>query len=366
MKRVIVALLLFALCFSMVFVIRNEALERMPSGIVWQGGTMDFDVLEEAAEGAVYRITVTGVSRFTGYAVSGTDPSRTWRTELVLTDERYNVIFPMSMAEGAFFHTEPEQRANTRDVVISDVLAVQIFGTEQAVGSTFLLGGTEVTVVGVYRTDRSLAWRLASDGTESVYVPFYTDAASVSAVEEVYAAESSGPGLDRFLTLLDGALAGWQTTDLSLQRRLVEQRTRLTCFFCGVLGASFLLWALWKVLRRDVLCLKECSQNGRWWASHALLWAAFLGGSAVILWSIPFELLLPEPLTETNILRPSFYIEYWISSAQHLRRSPGGAFALTVWNLQALWGALSFVFLAHVVGACKRLVIKNISSPQTK
>ena len=358
MKRTVLFLLLFALCFSMGLSIRRQALDRMPAGMAWYGRELEFSVLEEAAENVIHRIAVTGVARRSGYAVSGADPSRFTEAELVLTDERFRVLFPVEMAYGAFLLTEPERR-NTGDAVISDDLAVRLFGTEDAVGRPFLLNGTEVNVVGVYRSDRALMQRLASDGVERIYLPYYSDAVSMPAAEEIYTAESSGPDLDRFLALLDGALAGWRSVDMTMERRLVEQRTHLMGFFCGAMAAGFLLWALWRLVRRGVTALREGPRGGRWWVLHVLLWAALLGSAAALLCLIPFDLVLPEPLTETNILRPAFYVEHWISAVQRLRRSPSGPLALTVWNLQALWGILSFVLLAHTAGACARLVNKN-------
>jgi len=344
--KLIIFALLFALCLAGSLATGKAALKTVPGGTVFTGGNAAFSVLEEAPLPGMERLCA--VSRAKGYAGSVTDPAKFASVSIVRTDSAYGDTFTLKLTEGTFFHTDAQTMRNGQDAVISDRLAVTLFAAERdVVGRRFLLNGKELLVVGVYETKRDILSRLGSDGADTVYVPWYSDAAPADTAQEVWIPEMEYGLRTRLMERLDGALDFWQETDMEMQRKLILQKGNMTLFFCGLAGSVFLVWVLYRCVKRDVLYLRQQIPEKRWWAKHIALWCALAIGAVLLILLTRFDIVLPYELTETNILRPGFYLEWFITSVQTTRQIPLGAYIGTAAVFRTAFGALAFVFLLH-------------------
>ncbi len=92
---------------------------------------------------------------------------------------------PIQILNGAFFG-EGAVKGGRNVAVISDRLAIQLFGSDKATGNLYRIEGTTYQIVGVYKKYKNFWDVLFDDGQERIYYPITSTAAENGKIETLY------------------------------------------------------------------------------------------------------------------------------------------------------------------------------------
>ena len=102
--------------------------------------------------------------------------------EIIATNWRLYEIEPIAMDNGSFFGEAATYEG--RDVVvISDTLALELFGSSKATGNVCKIDGIDYQIVGVYTQDKGLKKTLFDRGKQRIYLPITSTVGKKSQVE---------------------------------------------------------------------------------------------------------------------------------------------------------------------------------------
>lgn len=90
------------------------------------------------------------------------------------TNPSFAEITSLEIYRGAYF-VRSEYDPLNRVAVISDILAVKLFDTDDCVGASFRIGADEYQVCGVFRQDDSLLGQISRNELDTVYIPYRED-----------------------------------------------------------------------------------------------------------------------------------------------------------------------------------------------
>ena len=100
------------------------------------------------------------------------------------TNHYYKDVENIKLINGAFYGEQAvKERRNV--VVISDQLAIKLFGSEKATGNSCDIEGTKYQVIGVYKKFQGWWHIFLDDGRERVYFPITSQAVKSSKVEAI-------------------------------------------------------------------------------------------------------------------------------------------------------------------------------------
>lgn len=103
--------------------------------------------------------------------VSGCD-----RATVIGATANWNELERLHMIDGAFF-ADQANRDERNLAVISDELAISMWGTEKAVGNIINIQEVQYQVVGVYKKYLRLREYILDDGSETIYIPLKSSVA---------------------------------------------------------------------------------------------------------------------------------------------------------------------------------------------
>ncbi len=103
----------------------------------------------------------------------------------ISVNEYFGQTEPMEMRNGAFFG-EGAVKEGRNVAIISDELAMKLFGSDKATGNLCRIEGTTYQVVGVYKKYKSFWDALLDDGQERIYYPMTSTAAENGKIETLY------------------------------------------------------------------------------------------------------------------------------------------------------------------------------------
>lgn len=263
--------------------------------------------------------------------------------DLILTDEHYGEIAPLEMLYGNYFLRSDTPEEN-RFIVISDKLAVRFFLTDNAVGNTLRVNGTDCRICGVYRAEEGLLAEASSSGREAVYAPFDLDPEAVPQLLYVRGGDAS-----IHQSIADGAAGafghgiGWETISAYPEiQSMARQLFRGVVFLWGIPVVLLVSVCLFRQGKAAVLGL----QAGRRSLRECLLCLPWLAGLAAVLLLICFPPEIPpQYLPADNIFDFPFYTRTILQALQARNAAPICDF---YWNLSHIgllaclaWGAVS-------------------------
>lgn len=109
----------------------------------------------------------------------------------VLSGEELDSYLGLNIIRGAFFNNmQYNSAANV--AVISESLAQRLFLTNHVIGNELTMLGNKYKIIGVYKNKNSILSTFSSDGSERVYIPYYSSPfAGEGAVNTVFIKDSS-------------------------------------------------------------------------------------------------------------------------------------------------------------------------------
>lgn len=179
--------------------------------------------------------------------------SETAEINLNITDENFDDILPIDIIRGSFFFIE-ETPLQNKFIVISDLLAVKFFRSEDVVGNSLLLNGEEHTICGVYRADNSFMSELASNGLDSVYLPYKSVSGYETLPVHMLYLKSQTRFIDSELDKIT-AVTGKPplpqfVSNYKNCRELIAQTDKITLFFIGLFFICILLWGMVRAIKK--------------------------------------------------------------------------------------------------------------------
>lgn len=199
-----------------------------------------------------YKETITGVSNKYGLYTNG--------VKLVQINENYSCFYRNKMIEGSF---PDEQAINRGDylAVISNVLAVRLYKSTNAIGNEIDIQGERFTVSGVYKGRDSILASICGDGFDRVFVPYkcvFNEGRDIISILTL--AKDTGitvAGFEEDLKAkLDVDLSAYDAVDIPTLLIVLSQYNRLFVFISGILVAIYILVFMIKHVKKVARRLK--------------------------------------------------------------------------------------------------------------
>ncbi|AJA48049.1 hypothetical protein CPAST_c19790 [Clostridium pasteurianum DSM 525 = ATCC 6013] len=209
---------------------------------------------------------------FTGYKETlcdvknkyGNSPGKKAKTKMVLTDENYFSLYPYKMIAGGKIDFLSVENGN-KIVVISDVLANDLFKSTKVVGNIISLNDENYKIVGVYRENQSFAYSISEDAYERVYVP-YTSYSTKNKNESLFldifstreTAKTTYKNINNNLSrTLGGGLSLYNIVNYTTLKKISFQYTRIFYFIIGICGIILLIKIALKYFKSLAAFFKE-------------------------------------------------------------------------------------------------------------
>jgi len=209
---------------------------------------------------------------FTGYKETlcdvknkyGNSPGKKAKTKMVLTDENYFSLYPYKMIAGGKIDFLSVENGN-KIVVISDVLANDLFKSTKVVGNIISLNDENYKIVGVYRENQSFAYSISEDAYERVYVP-YTSYSTKNKNESLFldifstreTAKTTYKNINNNLSrTLGGGLSLYSIVNYTTLKKISFQYTRIFYFIIGICGIILLIKIALKYFKSLAAFFKE-------------------------------------------------------------------------------------------------------------
>jgi hypothetical protein len=192
-----------------------------------------------------------------GLAPFSADVSSRSNTRIIATDEHFPIFHRIRLIHGTWFENSDEPAA-----VIDASLAVSLFFTENAVGKPITVGGTTLTVVGVYKSDESLLQKVSAENRTPVFLPFGSLHETPIGPSYLYIKEKARDGSLRRVTYdtilqLDGDTQGaflrqYHDTEMHEKEWITAQMGKVLWLGMATVLAVFALLFCWRASRRYI------------------------------------------------------------------------------------------------------------------
>ncbi|UZW16212.1 ABC transporter permease [Clostridium pasteurianum] len=194
----------------------------------------------------------------------GNSPGKKAKTKMVLTDENYFNLYSYKMIAGGKIDFLSVKNGN-KIVVISDVLANDLFKSTKVIGNIISLNDENYKIVGVYRENQSFAYSISEDGYERVYVP-YTSYSTKNKNESLFldifstreTSKNSYKNINNNLSrTLGGSLSLYNIVNYTTLKKISFQYTRIFYFIIGICGIILLIKIALKYFKSLAAFFKE-------------------------------------------------------------------------------------------------------------
>lgn len=251
----------------------------------------------------------------------------------------------LQMVEGAFF----DEQANYEEkniAVMSDQLAIKLWGSEKAVKNVLKIGNDLYQVVGVYKKYESLRDYRLDDGSEKIYVPLNSSIAKGWGIKEIIINGSNKKELPRIQELATLGIESGQSL-INDKTHWMKQMTHLSTL------PIVLLWACFNLILIKVLmaAIKDRKQLVR----YKLLKVVSGVVISYFIYKVSFAGKLyiePSSLPGDNIFDVSFYWkalqQEWITHNQFISNKFSN-FEQAYFSLKSLVHSLNLIQIVILV-----------------
>ena len=270
---------------------------------------------------------------------------RTQTVRLFPATSNYAAAVGMRFSAGGWFGTDAVHQ-HRAFAVISDALALELLGSDQAVGAELLVQGEYYQICGIYRAERRFWPSVCAGELPRVYLsrPVEWDGGEFPATQLLCPAEQSTlEQLRESIQAAAGSVLNGEAQDLRCARQFAVQ----LCLFTGV-GAG--LWPLLRWMNRGIKSMitlwREKEKTPRRFAVLACCALRDLAGPLAIVWEVGRLVRLPQSwLPPDQIFDLEWYLENIRGFYQALFSNPQQYQALIGGYLPliAIWGAAALV-----------------------
>lgn len=229
------------------------------------------------------------------------------------TDSDYGISCKFNIKYGTYFRVNPVLEFSN-DVVISDLLAKQLFFREDVEGEKLQIDGKEYRICGVYKKNKSVLSRITDSASEKVYLPYTDyktgkDGYSVRFLydrleSQVHFKEKVKKQLEE---KLDITLNEMYLVDFEEYKQLIIQTFQFVIFFIGILVEVWLLRIIWKMAFDGEKSEVGYGHSARWRMGYL---GVLLISMATIWYVIAFTITIPSGYLQTdNIFQVSVYLD---------------------------------------------------------
>jgi putative ABC transport system permease protein len=289
------------------------------------------------------------------------------KTKVVLTDEKYFDFYPFYLITGGKLDFLSVKRGD-RVVVISDVLANALFKCNNIIGSTLKINNENYRIIGVYKENKSLTYRMAEDGYERVYIP-YTSYKSENKESNLFLDTLTTRQTkkydekninDKLTKVLGDKLSVYKIVDYTVSKQLVFQNIKILYFIIGIFIIIYLIKVMIKHIKETVSFfiekmksnyIKEALLNNKRGFivrfSKILICALLI---VVIFNLVKFNVVIVKKyLPPENIFDISFYKEAVVSNIQLNNANEAGFSNVYDRYLNTIRNIESIIFLVELV-----------------
>lgn len=322
------SLLILLFCMTGHFLLTEES-EKLPEGTEISGEEeipLTADQMKRLEDDERYGFAVKKLLRIESILVNGDFsgkefPDRQIYAEGWYTDSGYGETCHLKMADGSYFLVNPVSEL-CQDVVISDVLAEQLFFRTDAAGETIQIAGKEYRICGVYEKNRTLPARMSESRFERIYLPYTAYPAEDGSypIRFFYDRRENQARFTQKITgqleeKLEMSLPAMQVIDFAEYRELIRQTFRLAVFFVGMLMEFGMFAKIWRfAFERKIgyiaLLLAAMAVIGRLMVFSITIPAGYLPGENIFDLSCYLDALVASRQSQNSRMIYSMYQGY--------------------------------------------------------
>ncbi len=275
------------------------------------------------------------------------------------------VFHKLDFVRGSMF-TKNTLLESPNTALISKELANKVFASVDVIGSSLVVDGKSVVIMGVYERDQSILSKMSSDGLSDLILPYTSDLSQkTDSVSHIYVknapqkekpsplkaeeekeekpadertTEVSSTALGELDASLSGMLSGYYEKTSFAERVTVSgQYLSVFWFTLGMVLVFFLLRACLASFKDTFLWAFHVHQsvNKLEWTkvlSSLILPAVLIGGMAAVILLTKFQIYLPSDVIPKgdHMLDFSHYFDQFISSFQLRNRSAADPYYLNL------------------------------------
>jgi hypothetical protein len=265
-----------------------------------------------------------------------------YQIKAVLSGENLADFSGLEILRGKFFNNDQFKYGN-RVAVISDTLAQKLFMTHHVIGNIIYISGIKYKIIGLYKSKTALLSELSSDGSERVYIPFYSlSKSSAEKVTTIYIKDESlesMPFKEKMVaqTLKERLKADaelYQINDYYKVNTYATQPLALFIFLVGIFCIFYIIKYFLEFIKSGFLYMKNCLQD-EYFAEvlkknvlrillFIVLVTAFIIAVITLFSSVSFKASVPyKYIPSDNVFDFSFYAEQIKDSVQSMNNSAG-------------------------------------------
>jgi putative ABC transport system permease protein len=272
----IIGLLVFIVLFSTSTYLNYELNQDVPNMLEYKkinSEGISFTKLNELKE-KCKELIFTGYSEISCKVKNIYDvfPGKDIKTKVVMTDEKFFSLYPYEFIEGGKLDYLSVQNGN-KVAVISDNLAIDLYKSTKVIGDIIYINDEKYKIVGVYRTNKSLAYNISDDGYERIIIPYsaYTlhdkkEGLSIDVFTTMETGQNTSQKINNKLTKILGTnLSEYNMFDYTLSKKISFQYTRILYFSIGSLCIVILIKVLIKYFKKFITSSKESLKTNYFW-----------------------------------------------------------------------------------------------------
>lgn len=253
---------------------------------------------------------------------------------VLITDEKFGDIMPFDFVDGNYFIAAARPLEN-KFAVISDVVAINLFRRETAVGQLLTVDDEDYIICGVYREKTGILNQLSTNGLDTVYLPYNSNAKFTELPAHLFYVNRRTKFYQNVLddiTAITGKSPGESSSsNYNDTNIMVWQGAKITVFVAGIVAAiAMLIFSFYQCKRAYFMR----TVNKRSMVGHTTIAAvgAILAIAVLVLVCFPFY-IPSTSLPVDNIFDVAHYVDIIIKA---VNENNGSSLYDVNWNYSLL------------------------------